>query len=829
VAGAGILLDGGVMPAFILLVKAGLILGFAWTLAHAARRSSAAVRHAIWAVALLSVVVLPPLAPALPPLTVRVPASLAPSPPATPTARARPVTAPRATAGVSAVERSMASGAAAVDRGRAEGTVAGAGVDAGTMLVLLWLLGVTTRALWLVAQVVRVRRLTGSAAPVETEWRAAAAALVAKSMRVRRRVRLLESDRIATPLTCGILRPAILLPRESIDWSEDRLRVVLLHELAHVRRWDYVACLLAEIACALYWPLPLVWVARAGLHSEQEQASDDLVLAAGTAPVDYADHLLAIARALHGEARPISGTIGMAREVGLKRRIRTILDGGTARVPLRSWQGAATVCVVAALALPVTALRPAGAAPPAAAARPDTAAPSSPAPTLAPAPPSAEESPVPHAYLWLEAEHGLLRDGAELREALDASLGHYVVAGEGSAPGETALSLHLQRAGEYFVWARVSGGGGEGPFVSVDGDPSLRAELNPRLDPADEGWSWRRGGGSDPAPLLLAAGVHTLRIHGGGGAGVDRLLVTTDSDFVPAGRGDAAAVAAEHRWLDVAPGVLAGPTELEFEVRGDGPYVLWGRVLGLNAEANSFHLSVDDGPEVVWDAPMRDLGQDENRWVWDPASARELDGRPVDPLILDLAPGRHTVRLRPREPGTGLGGLLVTNDLSFRPRGAPPGAPTVRVWLEPETAPPVEALRVRAGAGAMGDGYIEATGRGSDRSPPGEAGAASLAFVLPHSGVYTLWARTVARSDGEDSFWIRVNDGDWVRWNGIPRSREWRWSSVHAGDGPDAPLQLALPAGENRIEIARREGGARLDRMLVTNDDFFEPRGTGAE
>jgi hypothetical protein len=286
---------------------------------------------------------------------------------------------------------------------------------------------------------------------------------------------------------------------------------------------------------------------------------------------------------------------------------------------------------------------------------------------------------------------------------------------------------------------------------------------------------------------------------------------------------------AEQRWMEVTPGVLDRTAEYEFEVSGEGPYVLWGRVLGLHDEANSFFLSVDGGPEVIWDAPGLELQQERGRWVWDPASARELEGRPVDPLIFDLAPGRHTVRLRPREYGTGLGGLLVTNDLSLRPRGAPPGAPLVRVWIEPETAAPVDAFRMRRGSGALGAGYLEAIGGGADRDP-GEAGEpASLRFVLPHSGVYTLWARTLARNDGEDSFWVRINEGGWVRWNGIPRSRDWRWTSIHEGDGAVEPLQIALPAGENRIEIARREGGARLDRILVTNDDFFLPQGTGAE
>jgi hypothetical protein len=52
---------------------------------------------------------------------------------------------------------------------------------------------------------------------------------------------------------------------------------------------------------------------------------------------------------------------------------------------------------------------------------------------------------------------------------------------------------------------------------------------------------------------------------------------------------------------------------------------------------------------------------------------------------------------------------------------------------------------------------------------------------------------------------------------------------VHDADGAVEPVQFALPAGENRIEIARREGGTRLDRLLLTNQDRFEPAGTGAE
>src|SRR5690606_40595003 len=115
---------------------------------------------------------------------------------------------------------------------------------------------------------------------------------------------------------------------------------------------------------------------------------------------------------------------------------------------------------------------------------------------------------------------------------------------------------------------------------------------------------------------------------------------------------------------------------------------------------------------------------------------------------------------------------------------------------EAEDASPADALTLRRGAGAAGAGFLEAADAGRERTPAGEGAAAELRFELPAAGVYTLWGRTAAPDDERDSFWIRVNGGRWVRWNGLPRGREWQWSTVHDGDGPGAePLQLALPAG----------------------------------
>jgi len=101
---------------------------------------------------------------------------------------------------------------------------------------------------------------------------------------------------VSIPFTCGVLRPVIILPRSACEWTGARLRIVLLHESAHVRRRDCLAKSGAQAARAMLWWNPLAWVMTARLDEEQERACDEAVLSAGVAPEDYAGTLLNSAR-----------------------------------------------------------------------------------------------------------------------------------------------------------------------------------------------------------------------------------------------------------------------------------------------------------------------------------------------------------------------------------------------------------------------------------------------------------------------------------------------------------------------------------------------------
>jgi beta-lactamase regulating signal transducer with metallopeptidase domain len=143
-------------------------------------------------------------------------------------------------------------------------------------------------------------------------------------LRLKRKVRLLQSEDRVMPMTWGWRRAAVLLPADAARWDDARLEMVLRHELAHVKRRDCLTQSLADVVCALYWFNPLAWLAARQMRGERERACDDLVLTTGARPSEYAGHLLEIARQFACSG-PIAA-IPIARPSGLERRLRAVVD-----------------------------------------------------------------------------------------------------------------------------------------------------------------------------------------------------------------------------------------------------------------------------------------------------------------------------------------------------------------------------------------------------------------------------------------------------------------------------------------------------------------------
>ncbi|MDQ3282691.1 MAG: M56 family metallopeptidase [Acidobacteriota bacterium] len=217
---------------------------------------------------------------------------------------------------------------------------------AAVMVVTIWLIGAAASLVWIacgaIALHLRVRRATPVASPSWLSMLATAAA----ELGVRRRVALAIGS-VHAPFTCGIFRPAIVLPSAARGWTEQRLRFVLLHELAHVARHDTLLRAIERVAGAILWFHPLVLVALRGGRAEREKACDDAVLAATAMPAHYSAALLAIA----GEHGVLPRAAVGVTPTQLESRIVAIMDDTRARTGVRSRQAAVATLTVASLAI----------------------------------------------------------------------------------------------------------------------------------------------------------------------------------------------------------------------------------------------------------------------------------------------------------------------------------------------------------------------------------------------------------------------------------------------------------------------------------------------
>ena len=174
---------------------------------------------------------------------------------------------------------------------------------------------------------------------------------------LKRTVELREYSQPNVPLTWGLIRPMVLLPRQARTWAEQMRRAVLLHELAHVQRRDVAYQLLGRVACSLYWFHPLAWFGLRRLRQEREQACDDAVIHSGEQATNYAEQLLEVARLYH---RPsgLSLAVEMARGGSLEQRLQALFDSARSHSPLSRKWAVISLAAMLLLAIIVAVFRP---------------------------------------------------------------------------------------------------------------------------------------------------------------------------------------------------------------------------------------------------------------------------------------------------------------------------------------------------------------------------------------------------------------------------------------------------------------------------------------
>jgi TonB family protein len=315
----------------LLAVRSSAVMVLALAAVTGMARWSAALRHRVLAFAFCGAIVVGPLVPVIPAWRV-LPV---------------PVSAFPAGTGEPASAAAIPEASTAITAATAAADSRPSGLDAA---LWVWALGAALALARLAGGSWYVRHLARrSSSEAGATW-SRLLEEVRAGYGIGRAVRLAVTNREGLLATFGTISPTVLVPHDATGWSADRVRIVLLHELAHVRRGDWLVQVFAESVRAIFWFNPIFWIACARLRRESECACDDEVLAAGMRPDRYAEHLVEIARGNRDARMPWAAVVPMARQSTLEGRVTAMLN------PVLDRRAPSRMAVIGASALVITAV-----------------------------------------------------------------------------------------------------------------------------------------------------------------------------------------------------------------------------------------------------------------------------------------------------------------------------------------------------------------------------------------------------------------------------------------------------------------------------------------
>ncbi len=149
---------------------------------------------------------------------------------------------------------------------------------------------------------------------------------------------------------------------------------------------------------------------------------------------------------------------------------------------------------------------------------------------------------------------------------------------------------------------------------------------------------------------------------------------------------------------------------------------------------------------------------------------------------------------------------------------------TTQVWLEAESASLSGNPSFQMDSDSTASGGVFLAPTSNNLSSPGPNRASYSVTVA--AGNYVMWARVIAPNGDDDSLWVSVDGGGFIRWNNIAPSSSWTWDSLHDSDSGDAQVTLALSAGTHTLTLANREDGLSVDKLYLSAEGDI-PSGLG--
>jgi len=651
----------------ILIVMVGVVL------LVLGNRLSANIRQAIWSFALLGLLLLPILTVVVPEYSTGDLLTLHSSP------NNQQTTLMYLNSGVQQVPSDSASISTLSPGTTTTSNVSDGGKIYFTDVVfIIWSSGIVFLLIWLIVSILRIQYITQTAKysmlSNDIPW----ISDLLNKLQLKRSVRIAYSHKVSIPMVWGLFYPTVLLPISAQKWGRARLRTLLLHEFAHIRRWDYLIHLLGKVVTGIYWMNPLVWFGVRKMGEEQEKACDNCVLAAGTPSYIYAQHLLDFIKWLRQQN---AHRIGPAMTMGfktrkIKERMQVLLDETTRRK---------TVSLVSLLFLSLVT----GCA------------------------------IFPLATLNRE-NHGI--------QFSKKNAAYFIEAENTDFPEEILTQPDIYASG--------------GKYIRV------KDNRNSRENPPKSG---------------------------------------------------------RFKYI--------------FSVAESGTYAIWGRIKSDSGSENSFWVRMDGKDWIQWNNI-----RESNVWKWDAVHDSENQDHPV---LYQLDRGEHTLEFGYREENIALDKLMITNNINYRPESKDPVLPTKNnemVRISGSAGQINSHFRIRKDDSAINGKYLSSTQQKKELNKPPSKADVVYKFQVSKAGNYHVWARVIAESGRENSFWIRVDKKPWILWNGFQNSGSWSWEQLYDYSPGAKPVALELNKGSHTVEIAHRERNAGLDEIVITDIPGFFPR-----